>query len=105
MGKTDPENKIFLDEKPLKISQAGNFVFGISRERSDDLKIEIKGISSSKILIKKVSKRKFRIQRIDGLPKRKVTPNEEDMKRIRKEGKLIVKAKNINSNFEFISFG
>ena len=105
LGKTDPENKIFLDEKPLKISQAGNFVFGISRERSNDLKIEIKGISSSRVLIKKVSKRKFRIQRIDGLPKRKVTPNEEDMKRIRKEGKLIVKAKNINSNFDFFSKG
>ena len=34
-------------------------------------------------------KKEFKIQRIDGLPKRKVTPNEEDMKRIRYEGKLI----------------
>ena len=38
-----------------------------------------------------MKKRKFKIQRIDGLPKRKVTPNEEDMKRIRYEGKLISK--------------
>ena len=83
---------------------SGNFVFGISRERSKDLKIEIKSKSSSKILTK-ITKRKFRIQRIDGLPKRKVTPNEEDMKRIRKEGRLIVKAKNINSNFDFFSNG
>ena len=105
IGKTNPSDKIFLDEKPLKISPSGNFVFGISRERSKDLKIEIKSKSSSKILTKKITKRKFRIQRIDGLPKRKVTPNEEDMKRIRKEGRLIVKAKNINRNFDFFSNG
>jgi len=35
------------------------------------------------------------------LPKRKVTPNEEDMKKIRKEGKLISEAKNTNSDLNY----
>ena len=50
---------------------------------------------------KKIKTRKFKIQRIDGLPKRKVTPNKEDMKRIRKEVKLISKAKKKNSDLLF----
>ena len=39
--------------------------------------------------------RKYKIQRIDGLPKNKVTPNQEELKRIKKESRLISKYKNI----------
>ena len=41
----------------------------------------------------KITKRKYKIQRIDGLPKNKVTPNEEEMKRIKKESNMIKKSK------------
>ena len=38
---------------------------------------------------KKIKKRKYNIQRIEGLPKKKVTPPEEFYVRIKKENKLI----------------
>jgi len=51
--------------------------------------------------IKKVLKRKYNIQRIDGLEESKVTPPESVYKRIKEENKKIGKARAINSNLPF----
>ena len=52
-------------------------------------------------IIKKVQKRKYNIQRIDGLEEKKVTPPEEVYERIKNENKLIAKAREINSDLDF----
>ena len=54
-----------------------------------------------KKIIKKVQKRKYKIQRIDGLPKKKVTPPEEFYERIKKENQLIAKARAVDSDLSF----
>ena len=101
VGKTNPLNEIYLDKKKLKVSKEGYFVFGISRDRKKNIIISITKNNKTKKVTKVVKSRKFKVQKIDGLPQRKVSPNDEDMKRIRKEGKLIAKAKNINSDLSF----
>ena len=85
----------------MKVSKEGYFVFGISRDRKKNIIISIGEDNKASQVIKSVKSRKFKVQKIDGLPKRKVSPNDEDMKRIRKEGKLIAKAKNVNSDLSF----
>jgi murein DD-endopeptidase MepM/ murein hydrolase activator NlpD len=101
IGKTNPSNEIYVDQKKLKVSKEGYFVFGISRDRKKNIIISIVEDNKASQVIKSVKSRKFKVQKIDGLPKRKVSPNDEDMKRIRKEGKLIAKAKNVNSDLSF----
>ena len=101
IGKTNPSNEIYVDQKKLKVSKEGYFVFGISRDRKKNIIISISEDNKTSQVIKSVKSRKFKVQKIDGLPKRKVSPNDEDMKRIRKEGKLIAKAKNVNSDLSF----
>jgi murein DD-endopeptidase MepM/ murein hydrolase activator NlpD len=97
-GKTDPKSRLFVNGKNVKISKEGYFVFGIPRDASQILKVKIQFEDKIQEFKKTVLKRKFKIQKIDGLPKRKVTPNAEDMIKIRSEGKLISLAKNKNSN-------
>ena len=101
IGKTSQSNEIYVDEKKIKVTKDGYFVFGISRDRKENVIISTKENNQIIKVIKKVKIRKFRVQNIDGLPKRKVSPNKEDMKRISKEGKLIAKAKNVNSDLNF----
>lgn len=101
IGKTNPLNEIYVDQKKLKVSKEGYFVFGITRDRKKNIIISISEDNKASQVIKSVKSRKFKVQKIDGLPKRKVSPNDEDMKRIRKEGKLIAKAKNVNSDLSF----
>ena len=39
LGKTDPNSKIIIDKKKVKVSVDGYFVFGIDRDRKFDLTI------------------------------------------------------------------
>ena len=52
-------------------------------------------------ITKKIQKRKYKIQRIDGLPEKKVTPPKEVYERIKKENKIISDARSVNSNLTF----
>ena len=101
LGKTDPEAKIIVEKKEVKVSKDGFFVFGIDRDRKFDLTFtKIINDKKSKI-IKKVLKRKYNIQRIDGLEESKVTPPESVYKRIKKENNAIGEARAINSDLLF----
>ena len=101
IGITDPSAQIIIDKKEVKVSRDGYFVFGIDRDRKFDLTItKIKDGKKEKI-IKKVLKRKYNIQKIDGLAESKVTPPESVYKRIKKENNAIGEARAINSDLLF----
>jgi murein DD-endopeptidase MepM/ murein hydrolase activator NlpD len=101
LGKTNPDAKVLVGKKEVKVSQDGFFVFGIDRDRKFDLTFtKIEDNKKTKI-IKKVLKRKYNIQRIDGLAESKVTPPESVYKRIKKENNAIGEARAINSDLIF----
>ena len=101
IGLTDPTAQIIIEKKEVKVSKNGYFVFGIDRDRKFDLTItKIKDGKKEKI-IKKVLKRKYNIQRIDGLEESKVTPPESVYERIKEENNRIGKARAINSDLTF----
>ena len=101
VGITDPSAKIIIGKKEVKISKDGYFVFGIDRDRKFDISIT-KIINGKKELItKQVLKRKYNIQRIDGLEESKVTPPESVYKRIKEENNKIGEARAINSDLPF----
>jgi len=103
LGKAEIGSTVFIDKKQVKVSKDGYFVFGIDRDRKFDLEItEINNGKKSKI-IKKVFKRKYNIQKIDGLPENKVTPPESVYKRIKEENGRIGKARAINSDLTFFT--
>ncbi len=101
LGLTDPNAKILVGKKEVKVSKDGKFVFGIDRDQKYDL-IITKVLNEKKtIFTKKVLKRQYKIQRIDGLEESKVTPPESVYKRIKKENNAIGNARAINSNLQF----
>tara|TARA_B100000780_G_scaffold20720_1_gene13351 strand:- start:130 stop:927 length:798 start_codon:yes stop_codon:yes gene_type:complete len=97
IGKTNPGSKILVDKKSIKISKDGYFAFGIEKDRKFDIIIT----EDNKKIVKKIQKRKYNIQKIEGLPKKKVTPPEEFYARIKRENKLIGVAREINSDLSF----
>tara|TARA_Y100001970_G_scaffold241028_1_gene304254 strand:+ start:761 stop:1573 length:813 start_codon:yes stop_codon:yes gene_type:complete len=101
VGKTEPNSKIWVDNKSLKVTTDGYFVFGIGRDRKYDIVITKVFENTKQKIVKKVQKRKYKIQRIDGLPEKKVTPPKEVYERIKKENKIISDAREINSNLTF----
>ena len=57
----------------------------------------------SKKFVKKVQKRKYNIQKIDGLEEKKVTPPEEVYERIKRENKWIREVRAIDSDLTFFT--
>ena len=101
IGLTDPTTQIIIDKKEVKVSEEGYFVFGIDRDRKFDLTITKILNGKKEKIIKKVLKRKYNIQRIDGLEESKVTPPESVYKRIKEENNKIGEARAINSDLSF----
>ena len=97
LGKTEPGSEVFIDKKKVKVTSDGYFAFGLGRDRKNDVVITI----NEKKITKKVFKRVYKIQRIDGLEEKKVTPPEEVYERIKRENKWIGEARAIDSNLTF----
>ena len=101
VGVTNPSAKIIIDKKEVKVSKDGYFVFGIDRDRKFDVTITKIINGKKEVITKKVLKRKYNIQRIDGLEESKVTPPESVYKRIKEENNQIGEARAINSDLPF----
>ena len=102
VGITDPSAKIIIDKKKVKVSKDGYFVFGLDRDRKFDVLITQILNGEKKVITKKVLKRKYRIQRIDGLPENKVTPPESVYKRIKKKIIKLVKQEQLIQIYLFL---
>ena len=101
IGKIESGTKVLIDKKEVRVTNDGFFAFGISRDRKYDIVITLNKDGNKQKIVKKVQKRKYNIQRIDGLEEEKVTPPEEVYERIKKENKLIAKARAVNSDLDF----
>ena len=101
LGKTDPNSKVFIDDRKVRVTNDGYFAFGLDRDRKKNVLIKIKNKEKTKLIEKKVYKRKYKIQRIDGLPPKQVTPPPEVYERIKKDNILIGKARDIDSKLIF----
>ena len=101
LGKTMPNSKVSIDNRKVKVTKDGFFAFGLGRDRKNNVLIKISKDGDTEIIEKKVFKRKYKIQRIDGLSEKKVTPPKEVYERIKKENKLIGDAREIESDLSY----
>ncbi len=103
LGKTKPGSEVFIDKKKVKVTSDGFFVFGLGRDIKYDVVITLDKDGNKQEIVKKVQKRKYNIQKIDGLEEKKVTPPEEVYERIKRENKWISNARSIESDLTFFT--
>ena len=103
LGKAEPGSEVFIDKKKIRVTSDGFFVFGLGRDRKYDVVISLNKDGNKQKIVKKVQKRKYNIQRIDGLEEKKVTPPEEVYERIKRENKWIGEARATDSNLTFFT--
>jgi len=87
----------------VRVTDDGYFVFGIGRDRKYDVVISINKNADKQKIVKKVQKRKYSIQKIDGLEEKKVTPPEEVYERIKRENKWIGEARATDSSLTYFT--
>ena len=101
IGKAQKGSKVQIDNRKIRITKDGYFAFGLDRDRKNDVVIKIKRSETTEIIEKKILKRDYKIQRIDGLPKKHVTPPPEVYERIKKDNVLIGKARSIDTSYDY----
>ena len=101
IGKATKGSKVEVDKRNIRLTKDGYFAFGLGRDRKNNVIIKIRENGSIKVVEKKVLKRDYNIQRIDGLPKKHVTPPPEVYERIKKDNILIGKARSTNSTYDY----
>ena len=101
LGKINPNSTVKVDNKKIRVSKQGYFAFGLDRDRKNNVIIKIKENGKTKIIEKRVFKRKYKIQRIDGLDTKHVTPPPEVYEQIKKDNVLIGKARSIDTPYDF----
>ena len=93
-GRTDPGTEVTFDGRPVRISKDGVFLIGFGRDAPAQAKLVVTFTDGSREWRElKVGQRKYKIQRIDGLPPRKISPSEEDLARIHRESASIKEAR------------
>lgn len=88
-GKTAPGAEVLFEKKPIDISEDGDFLISFGRDAAGTKELSIHLNGDARVERINVANRDFKIERIDGLPKRKVTPDPKAIARISKEKKAI----------------
>ena len=97
-GRVPPGSTVEYAGDAVRVSKDGWFLVGFGRDAPPEAELVVvfpDGRRERQVL--KVDRREYDIQRIDGLPPRKVTPrSEEDLARIRAEVKMVMQARAID---------
>lgn len=89
-----PGAKVRIDGRSIRVSEQGYFLLGFSRDAKSKHELAVAypdGTKQRRTI--DVRKRKYDVQRIDGLPPKQVSPGKKDLERIRKEQALINSAR------------
>jgi len=93
LGKTAPGAHVTLDGAAVRVSAAGDFLLGFGRDAAGAKRLEVAlgGERTAREIV--VADRTFKIERINGLPGKKVTPDPKSLQRIAAEKAEINKAR------------
>jgi murein DD-endopeptidase MepM/ murein hydrolase activator NlpD len=93
-GTTEAGAQVSLDGRPLRVSPSGRFLLGFGRDAKPEAKLEVvhpDGSRETRSLA--IESRAYKVQRIDGLPPKLVTPDETAMARIKADIAQVAKAR------------
>lgn len=85
IGQARPGAQVALDGRPVPTDANGRFLLGFGRDAPAQAMLEVDGQRQDLT----VARREWKVQRIDGLPPAKVTPDPAELARIKTENELV----------------
>jgi murein DD-endopeptidase MepM/ murein hydrolase activator NlpD len=93
-GQAAPGSTVALDQQDIMVSSEGLFVLGFGRDESGQRTLTVTGPDGKQeAQTLDIAAREYRIERVDGLPPRTVTPDPEALERIRQEAAMVSNAR------------
>jgi murein DD-endopeptidase MepM/ murein hydrolase activator NlpD len=93
-GQVPPGSEVRFAGRQLRLDGAGRFLLGFDRDEASGQELTVRYPDGSETVRRlEIAARDYRIERIDGLPPRQVTPSAEDLARIEADALLIEAAR------------
>jgi len=106
IGHTEPGAKVRFADRVLRVSEHGTFVFGFHRDDPPTMSLEVEYPDETvETIALEVEQRQYDIQRIDGLPQKKVSPPAEVIERIQREAAAVREARARDTELEEFTHG
>ncbi len=97
-GNITPGSKVKIDGHGVRVSVNGEFLIGFGRDYPANAILTITRQDGSEYQhALQIEQREYKIQRINGLPKAQVSPNEKTLERIKQENKKISVARSLDA--------
>jgi murein DD-endopeptidase MepM/ murein hydrolase activator NlpD len=94
IGHTEPGARVSVDQRNVRVDDAGRFVFGLGRDQARvSVCVRLPEDTQARCAGLPVAARTYAIERVSGLPQQTVTPDPEAQARIEREAALIAKAR------------
>lgn len=94
IGQAQPGSQVFLDSTVVKVSPEGLFVVGFGRDAKPNAELLVKRLDGSEQRRQlSIAPRKYNIQRVEGISKAIMSPNQETLIRIRSEAAEVRQAR------------
>jgi murein DD-endopeptidase MepM/ murein hydrolase activator NlpD len=94
MAHADPGTRVSFDGRDLRVGADGGFVFGVGRDAPENIALHLRHADGREETVRvAVEQRRYRIERVDGLPQHTVTPDPEVAARIAREQAEVVAAR------------
>jgi len=93
-GQVAPGAEVSVDGKPVPVMPDGAFVLGIGRDANTEITLVTEADARCEQVVV-IGQRDYRIQRVEGVPQKTVTPPEDVLERIARERALVREAKSM----------
>ncbi|MGI9507811.1 MAG: M23 family metallopeptidase [Geminicoccaceae bacterium] len=106
IGEAPPGSTVRVDGRAVRLSDDGRFAFGVGRNAEGKVDVVIappKGDAIKRTVV--IDKRDYDVQRIDGLPARKVEPSKDDQAKIEADWIMLNQAKATDSKIQAFADG
>lgn len=97
-GRVEVGTQVRFMDRDVRVTPSGQFVIGLGRDAKAQAvltTVDASGVETPHLF--DVGKRKYNIQKIEGVPKKTVNPSKEQVARSRKEGAQAWRARQIDS--------
>jgi len=104
-GSISPGSEVLLNNQAIKVSKTGKFVFGFGRDAdlTHNLACRFQDSDTWQSKTLNLSKRVYKVDKIEGVESKYVSPPQQVLSRIRKDNQAIAKARKHSSELESFS--
>lgn len=100
-GEVAPGARVTLDGEPVRVADNGRFAFGFDRDASPRAELTVcRRDDECETRTLSIAAREYDIQYIEGVPPETVSPPPEALERIRREARLVRKARSVDSELQ-----